>query len=307
MVTSTFYKNALDIPKNIGMHMQGKVMHQSQDVQRCSFLNQPCIVIFDAAQAPVAYAFLEINSFKRAHLWFGPVLFHRDNVNEVIQALIVRAYKEGIWHFTVHCEDMEVYKAFKFLGENKMLHVLTETASVAAAVKHIANLTESQLIKSYKTRLRKGLTVANERGLSVSKVNSTASFETFVNLFIQMYSQRNISMDFKAYRLRLLADLNYVLQTGNGSIFAAYLGNICLGCSVQIYAGKTAYYLCAATEKGNPIPIMHKIVHQAILEAIDAGCAYIVGHGKFKLHLINFIIQSKDLVLKLLHKKKVSL
>ena len=340
---TVFYKELTHVALEINTTFQNQRIHQAQDIFRGAILRQPGIVIYNAVGQIICFSVIEINSFKRGHLWYGPVIKSDYDLESVLRAMLRALFEFNIWHLTLHSSDYEIYAAIKNLVKGKQISLAMEKESVAIAIKKIDGLNETQLLKTYKTRLRKSLAIAKENHLVVNKIKTRENVNELGELFVNMYMHRGISMDFGAYKDRLLSDMNYVLDTGKGSIFGAYLNNTCIGCSVQIYHGDTAYYLCAATDKSYDFPIMHLIVHKAILEAMQSGYTYfdfgsyypetidkqlmglnvfknafgievmkkpptvIIGYKKMHLTFIHWLVGFKNLVLGMSGKKSVNL
>ena len=340
---TVFYKELTNVALEINTAFKNQRIHQAQDIFRGATLKQPGIVIYNADGQIICFSIIEINSFKRGHLWYGPVIKSNYDLERVLSEMVRALFEFNIWHLTLHSSDDEIYGAIKNLAKGKLISLAIEKESIALAIKKIAGLNETQLLKTYKTRLRKSLSIANEKHLIVKKIETRENFNDLGEIFVKMYMHRGISMDFGAFKDRLLTDMNYVLETGKGFIFGAYLNNTCIGCSVQIYHGDTAYYLCAATDKSFDFPIMHLIVHKAILEAIQSGYSYfdfgsyypettdkqlmglnvfkngfgievmkkpptvIIGYKKIHLTFIHWLVGFKNLVLGMLGKKSVNL
>ena len=248
--------------------------HQAQDLIKGVFVKQKCITIEDESGEVLAYSFIEFNGLKRVTIWYGPIILDLSKFTSVIQELKRKIESIGIWQITFYLQSTFYYKSLKEICFQKNFIINKEILAHPIAIKNIDQMSELDLKKSYKTRLRKSLLLAEEANIEVRKISEESELNHLIDLVIKMYNQKKISIVEDKVRSQLLSDFKFVLKTGQGSLIAAYDNGKCFGCALQIYSGYTAYYVYSASDKDCRIPIMHPALHFGILESIKAGMKF---------------------------------
>ena len=96
---TVFYKELTHVALEINTTFQNQRIHQAQDIFRGAILRQPGIVIYNADGQIICFSIIEINSFKRGHLWYGPVIKSDCDLESVLRVMVRALFEFNIWHF----------------------------------------------------------------------------------------------------------------------------------------------------------------------------------------------------------------
>lgn len=264
----------------------GRVKLFCDSVEYCSLeqsigfqeiLNKTRINYFYLLENDKIESFAQITeSFRFAHIWFGPVCSDKDlmivSINEII-----RHYKQkGFYYLGIQLYYKSGYDTEYIEYELNKLHNISyifDNANTKSSLEICldGNLAEinSNIRKGHKSDIKKAL----KEGMRVEEATTSEELASFFDVYLKMCKVRSISGH---TRKEMTGICDYLITNRKGQILVAMdNSNAVLGGGIFVYQGITVRYLLGASDpERRDLPVLHPVIYRAIEMAKNNNFKY---------------------------------
>jgi lipid II:glycine glycyltransferase (peptidoglycan interpeptide bridge formation enzyme) len=222
-------------------------------------------------------SFAQINeSFRFAHIWFGPVCCDKDlmivSINEIINHYKQRGfYYLGIQLYYKSGPDTE-YIEYELSKTHRIKYIFNNENTKSSLEIDL----EKSLEEIY-TNFRKGhksdIKRAAKSGLTVEETTDSAGLSSFIDIYLKMCKVRGIAGH---TRKEMIGICDYLITNRKGQILVAKdNSNLIIGGGIFAYQGISVRYLLGASDpERRDLPVLHPVIYRAIEMAKNCKFKY---------------------------------
>jgi lipid II:glycine glycyltransferase (peptidoglycan interpeptide bridge formation enzyme) len=247
--------------------------HQFQDPLRSIFVDQSCFTC-KIEDEYVAYAVIDFNRFKRASLWFAPVIKKNLDVDPILKELFKCLAEKGIWYLVFQPENNEISEKMQIFLNRSKARKICSLKGWATAIKSL-NLPMEQLFKNFTQNHRYCINRAKKNGITTKSVQSEEEFGKLLKIFHLMYEQRKIHYYANDLTKRLMGEFSFINESRKGNVIIAEKDGNILGGIILIYSGNSAFYTYGAMDKNEKLPVMYAAINHALSEVSKQNIPYL--------------------------------
>ncbi len=214
-------------------------------------------------------------SFKAAHIWYGPVCNEREHVLITIDEIIRYYKKRGFWYLGVQmylkagsdCDFIE-YK----LNSRHRIRYVFDNSNTKASLELDLSQTIEGLFREFRKGHKSDIKKAISSGIVVEESNNE-KIEAFAHIYRKMCNARSIRGHTASEVVNII---EYLKARNQGELLVAQTpeGEV-IGGSVFVYQGISVRYLLSASDPDKrDLPMTHLVLYRAIEAAREAGFRY---------------------------------
>jgi lipid II:glycine glycyltransferase (peptidoglycan interpeptide bridge formation enzyme) len=240
-------------------------------------LNTSKINYFYLLENDLIKSFAQINeSFKFAHIWFGPVCCDKDLMIESINEIISHYKKKGFYYLGIQLYYKSGYDTEYIEYELNKMHNIryifnnnnTKSSLEICLDGSMAEI-NSNLRKGHKSDIKKAL----KAGVTVKESTASEELESFFDVYLKMCKVRGIAGH---TRKEMTGICDYLITHRKGQVLVAKDNSgVILGGAIFAYQGISVRYLLGASDpERRDLPVLHPVIYQAIEMAKNNNFKY---------------------------------
>jgi hypothetical protein len=206
----------------------------------------------------------------------GPVSLNERIISDIISAIKIK-YSSSIFAFTTIQLPYSQKDAIVEKVRSKDNSFITNVFSYPTWITIIIETTSSEYIEAsfQKGNVGTNIRKAQKKGVHIDSSISEKTINEFANLYDSTYKNRDIQKQWKNSHTFFTALVPH-LKTDNGFFIGAYFQDKMVAGGIFFASGNTLYYKYGASNRTlKGIPLMHSIIHQAVLLAKDRGYSFL--------------------------------
>ena len=230
-------------------------------------LNKTRINYFYLLDNDTIKSFAQITeSFRFAHIWFGPVCSDKDLMIDSINAIIKHYEHKGFYYLGIQLYYKSGYDTEYIEYELNKLHNIKYVFDNANTKSSLEICLDGSLAEIY-SNIRKGhksdIKKALKEGMSVEESTNSEELASFFDVYLKMCKLRSIAGH---TRQEMTGICDYLITNKKGQILIAKdNNNVILGGGIFAYQGISVRYLLGASDpERRDLPVSHPVIYRAI-------------------------------------------
>jgi lipid II:glycine glycyltransferase (peptidoglycan interpeptide bridge formation enzyme) len=240
-------------------------------------LNKSKINYFYLLENDLIKSFAQINeSFKFAHIWFGPVCGDKDLMLVSINEIISHYKQKGFFYLGIQMYYKSGYDTEYIEYELNKLHKIryifnnanTKSSLEICLDGSMAEI-NGNLRKGHKSDIKKAL----KAGVTVEETTASVELGSFFDVYSKMCKVRGIPGHTKK---EMTGICDYLILNQKGQILVAKdNSDVILGGAIFAYQGISVRYLLGASDPDRrDLPVLHPVIYKAIEMAKNNNFKY---------------------------------